>query len=42
MNERAEEASKLMEEGGMYYMTEVVVSRPNEGVTNKQFGVTQW
>ena len=42
MNERAEEASKLIEEGGTYYMTGVVVSRPNGVVTNKAFNLTQW
>ena len=37
MNERAEKALKLSEEGGTYYLTEVVVSRPNEVVTNRKF-----
>ena len=32
LNERAEEASKLIEEGGAYYMTQVVASPPNEAV----------
>ena len=37
MNERAEKALKLGDEGGTYYLTEVVVSRPNEVVTNRKF-----
>ena len=42
MNERAKEVSKLIEEGGTYYITEVMVSRPNELVTNRKFDLTQW
>ena len=40
MNERAEKALKLSEEGGAYYLTEVVVWRPNEVVTNRKFDLT--
>ena len=32
-------ALKLSEEGGTYYLTEVVVSRPNEVVTNRKFDI---
>ena len=39
MNERAEKALKLSEEGGAYYLTEVVVSRRNEVVTNRKFDI---
>ena len=39
-NERGEEVSKLIEDGGTYYITEVVVSRSNEVVTNRKFDPT--
>ena len=37
MNERAEKALKLGDEGGTYYLTEVGVLWPNEVVTNRKF-----
>ena len=40
MNERAEKALKLSEDGGAYYLTGVVVLRPNEVVTNRKFDLT--
>ncbi len=40
MNERAEKALKLGGEGGTYYLTEVVVSWPNEVVTNRKFDLS--
>ncbi len=40
MNERAEKALKLGGESGTYYLTEVVVSRPNEVVTNRKADLT--
>ena len=39
MNERAEKALKLSEEGGTYYLTEVVVLWSNEVVTNRKFDI---
>ena len=42
MNERGEEVSKLIEDGGTYYITEVMVSRPNEVVRNRKFDLRQW
>ena len=42
MNEWGEEVSKLIEDGGTYYITEVMVSRPNEVVRNRKFDLTQW
>ena len=42
MNERGQEVSKLIEDGGTYYSTEVMVSRPNEVVRNRKFNLTQW
>ena len=40
MNERAEKALKLSEEGGTHCLTEVVVSQRNEVVTNIKFDLT--
>ena len=40
MNERADKGLKLGDEGGTYHLTEVVVSRPNEVVTNRKFDAT--
>ncbi len=40
MNEWAEKALKLGDEGGTYYLTEVVVSRSNEVVANRKFDPT--
>ena len=37
MNERGQEVSKLIEDGGTHYITEVMVSRPNEVVMNRKF-----
>ena len=37
---RSRRVRKLYEEGGTYYLTEVVVSRSNEVVTNRKFDPT--